>query len=172
MNPSAFNQGMFSPFRRPMNQTLVPVGGYGTGTPYIPMGSQMFTPTNGYAVRPRIPPVLFGEPVSRVLPSDYNPADMNPYAGMFSPFMQQPILYNPFRQSQLTGGTPDVKNPTGNAMFTNQEFFDLLSRVAPIVGTVRGVGDTLDGAIRFFNDRRSSLGRNVSPTGSDINTPF
>lgn len=73
---SKFNQGMLSPIPMPVNQTLVPTGGYGTGTNYILMGSRMLTPSNGYAPQPMMPLMSF----------------YSPYTGMFSQAMPQPIM--------------------------------------------------------------------------------
>jgi hypothetical protein len=69
---------------------------------------------------------------------------MNPYAGMFSPFMQQPIMYDPLRESQLTDGTPNDPS-TGNPIFTNEELANFVVNFLPGVGLVRGVGDVLGG---------------------------
>ncbi len=88
-----------------------------------------------------------------------SPYMMNPYRSMFSPFMQQPIMYDPLRQSQLTGGTPNDPS-TGNPMFTNQEFFGLLSNLLPGVSALRGVGNTIAGGLRFF-------GGNTTPSTTD-----
>lgn len=151
--------GMLSPLPMPVNQTLVPTGGYGTGTNYIPMGARMLTPSGGYATQPMMMP------------------SYNPYIGMFSQYIQQPTMPDLYYQGQINPSSgSEYATPAGNAMFTPEEFLNLTVNFIPGVGFVRNSG-------RFLNtlfggdspnegsggssdyESRNELGRSEAETG-------
>jgi hypothetical protein len=137
------SKGMFMPQFMPMYQPQLTDGissavsqiSGGMGDEYTNrlLGALGMGDVSQYQMQqPMLPPMQFYSPY------------MNPYAGMFSSYIQQPTMYDPLRQSQLTGGTPNDPS-TGNPMFTNEEFANFVVNFLPGVGLVRGVGDVLGG---------------------------
>jgi len=145
--PGTAQQGMLSPLPMPVNQTLVPTGGYGTGTNYIPMGARMLTPSNGYATQPMMMP----------------PTYMNPYAGLFSAFMQQPGMADLYYQSQMNSsdgsGYPGRKNPYFGSQLGRDIGFGLLG-MPGLLGAIGHfiTGSELDAITRSFEGLPTTTG--------------
>lgn len=138
--------GMLSPLPMPVNQTLVPTGGYGTGTNYIPIGARLLTPSGGYATQPMMMPQI---------------TQMPPQTGMFglSNAELANLLYNPAM------GDSGYEAPQNTPGFTPSPFArDLMQAMynmpfSPIMNLLGGLG------LRGYN--RASL---ASVTGDNFSS--
>jgi hypothetical protein len=186
---SKFNQGMFQPMM-PMYQPQ-PTDGISSAVSQLSggMGDEYTNRLLGALGLGDVGQYQMQQPVYQPM-SFYNPY-MNPYAGMFSPFMQQPSTADLYYQSQInpSSGTENA-NPGvgtggsyGGSQFGRDLGFGLMSMpfspVANMLGhaltgiELEAIANEFDNLPTVTGDGESSMGSGVSPTGDDVEgTPF